>query len=66
MIIDTDEWVSLPEYARRVGTIPQNLRYYMRNGSLNPIRLGNDWHLHIDELKKWPFKKKKAGGRKKS
>ena len=61
MIIDTDQWLSISEFAKKLNKQPQLIAHYAKNGSLETVRLGKMLFIHQNSFGSWPPKRKKRG-----
>lgn len=66
MITDTDQLLSVAQFAKIVKNSPQLITHYIRAGMCRAIKLGGYYFIHQDEIQYWPPPKKKLGRPKKN
>lgn len=61
MIIETDQWLGVGEFAKKVGKYSAYITHYLEKHGMQTVKIGRYTFIHEDEVKKWPPEPKPLG-----
>jgi hypothetical protein len=61
MEIDITQYITIKNFADKVGKSPQYIRHYILKGEVKAIQIDGFWFVHLDSLKTWSSAPKKLG-----
>lgn len=61
MLVDTNELLTVKEFAKKAKTYPSNVMHYINTKRLEYIKIDKHYYLNKNQLEEWPPEWKKMG-----